>query len=292
MEKALKKPLLILDCNFLCWRSFHALPDLNSGERNTAILFGFLRDLNHFSELFRTDRFVFAFDHGPSVRKQIYPAYKSKRAIKEKEYSREERKARQHAREQIEELRCKLLPQIGYQNVCSQEGYEADDVIASVCKGIDEEEEVIIISSDQDLLQLLRDGVSIYNPMKRETITYSGFVSRYRILPGQWPKVKAIAGCSTDDVLGVDNVGEVTAIQYVIGELTKGKRYEAICAAGDLIANNLPLVRLPYVGTRHFKVVTDEIEAEDWDIVMKEYELTSLVGQCPIIKKGKMLGQR
>ena len=119
--------------------------------------------------------------------------------------------------DQFKQLRKRILPRIGFNNNHLQTGYEADDLIAKYVK--DNAEELVIASADNDLLQLLYFA-DFLNLSKNKLITSKSFFSEYGILPAQWGMVKQIAGCSSDNVKGIQGVGEITAIKYLKGELS------------------------------------------------------------------------
>lgn len=262
----MKDPLLLIDVSYMAYRAFHAMGALAHGGEGVAVAFGVLRDVVGLQNQFQTGRCVFAFDHpAPKHRAAILPTYKASRRARYLEESAEEKEARADFRRQLAALYKTHLPAAGFANVFAAAGYEADDIIAKVVQRLPPGEEAIIVSSDADLWQLLRPGVVVWNPQKAKLLTATGFALKWGIEPDRWADVKAIAGCSGDDVPGVPGVGEATAAKYLRGEL--GAHTKAHAAIEDRFAmwqENLKLVRLPYYGTPDFEIRPDGVTEETW----------------------------
>lgn len=253
------KPILIFDVPNLCHRNFHAFggSGMQYEGRPTAVIFGFLRDVLKLQQRFVTKDCVFCFDVGKSLREKHFPFYKAKRRANQAV------KDQKPLREQISRLQLETLGQIGFKNVYGFEGYEADDIIASVCERLDDN--VGIISSDHDLYQLLRVNRFIYQPNKKDTYTEVDLAVDYGVTPEQWPTVKAIAGCSSDEIPGIEGVGEITAARYIAGKLgASTATYKRILHQKQLWEKNLELVRLPYPGCPQFDLVDDKVTVEKW----------------------------
>ncbi len=265
---------LVLDANYLCYRILYTMgKDLVQG-----VVFGFLQDIVHLRDLHNTSRFVFCFDSKFSKRLEEYPNYK--RTRRECLLDEECRRTREDMRDQIQELRRELLPRLGFQNVLCQKGYEADDLIASVCQRSLADDGAIIVSSDHDLLQLLAGNIRLWNPHKGKTTTLQSFWKQWGIEPAQWPHVKAIAGCYTDDIEGVKGIGEITAARWVVGKLKGGsKANEKILAGMDIFKRNLPLVKLPYEGTNSFVLREDDVTHKKWNDIAEDLGMRSLRGR-------------
>jgi len=273
----MKRRYLILDCNYLAHRAKYVFGDLSDKGSATGVIYGFLNDILRLREEFDTERFIFCWDSDSSLRKKIYPQYKANR--KDKEYTKEELEFEREFRAQVEALQSSYLYTIGYRNIFCQAGYESDDIIAMVCKTIVPNlEEGIIITSDHDLYQLLDNNIICYNPQIKETMTKRKFENTFGIAPKQWIKVKAIAGCSSDNIKGIDKVGETTAIKYLIGELGEmSKAYKNIKAGWkSVVLRNRPLVELPFKGTKSIQLTEDKISQKGWDKVTKSLNMKSI----------------
>lgn len=241
------KTWLLVDCNYLAWRSYHAIGPLSHEGRSTSVCFGVLRDLEGLLSLHSPDRTILAFDSGSSKRASIFPGYKASR--KNKVMSDEERERIRQFYLELGRFQNEILPDAGFRNVIDVPGYEADDILAQVAKDIPTDVTAVIVSADGDLLQCLAERVVIYNPAKKKAVTAESFREQWKISPKDWATVKAIAGCSTDDVPGVPGVGELTAARWVAAVLpSRYKAHAAITESTELIERNLELVRLPFPG--------------------------------------------
>jgi hypothetical protein len=156
-----------------------------------------------------TKQIAFCFDHGKPKRARLYPAYKANR----KPESIEDKEHRSERNRQINLLRNEYLPAIGFKNVFWQEGYEADDLIASIVRSNARLTDIAILSSDKDLYQLLSPRVFMWNRGKKTTL--QSFYQEWGIKPDRWAEVKAMAGCTSDNIEGIDGVGEKTAIKFL-----------------------------------------------------------------------------
>jgi len=266
---------LILDCNYLAHRAKYVFGDLSHKGSATGVVYGFLKDILNLMKRFDTQSLVFCWDSKERKRRKILPEYKMKR--REKELNRQEEIFEKMFYTQIEKLRKQYLPTIGFNNVFRQAGYESDDLIAAICKSLDSQE-CIIISADQDLFQLIRPNVKWYNPRSHTLVTLQNFKKEFKIHPKQWVKVKAIAGCISDNVPGIKGVGEKTAIKYIRSELDKSsKAYKTIKNGWkDIVLRNRLLVELPFKGTKTPKLQADNLSQNGWDEVTKTLGMKSI----------------
>ena len=243
--------------------------------KGTGVLFGLMRDLALWADVFETNRFVFCFDSRHNKRKQIYQRYKENRRL---ELTDEEKAEKQLFYDEVERLREEDLFRLGFRNVFWTEGYEGDDVIASVCLfSLGENDRAIVVSRDSDLWQLITNRVSVYDPFGGKRRTVQWFAKQYGISPSQWADVKAIAGCNTDNVRGIEGVGEKSAVEFLAGTLDqKFKRYKAIIDGNDRWRRNLELVKLPFEGCPRYELNDDRLSRQRWKDVSRRWGLRSL----------------
>ena len=208
--------VLVLDCNYICHAVFHSMPPLFTSQQYTQVIFGFIKKLIAYSQQFPSNDIVFAWDSKYSIRKEIYPEYKKQRADKLKDATEAELKVKKIAYDQFDDLRESILPDLGFVNVFMQDGYEADDIMASVTK-CNPDCEFIVISTDQDMFQIISDSCRLYNPTTKVLRTVESFQADWGCHPCLWGEAKSISGCSTDNVKGVSGVAEGTAIKYLLG---------------------------------------------------------------------------
>ena len=271
------KTWLFLDVNYLAHRAFYSTGHLTYKEIRTGVIYGVLRDILNLQELHCTNRIAFCFDSKASKRKEIYPNYKGTRAAKYAAMDEETRRTWEEFREQIQLLRREYLPSLGFRNIFCQKGYEADDLIASLCLTLPEDCRGIIVSGDGDLYQCLTDRISMWHPAKQKTVTSRSFRSTYGVDPIQWSQVKAIAGCTSDDIKGVKGVGEKTACAWLRGKLKpKQKTYQKISEGIAIHNQNIQLTRLPFPGTKPMKLTRDKFDPKAWKQLTKRFGLRSL----------------
>jgi DNA polymerase-1 len=138
-----------------------------------------------------------------------------------------------------------------------QTGYEADDLIAAyACKVRDAGGEVVIISSDKDLMQLVGDRVSMLDTMKNVRIGREQVIEKFGVPPEKVVDVQALCGDSVDNVPGAPGIGIKTAALLIneygdldtllarAGEVKQQKRRETLIAFADQIRLSRELVRL------------------------------------------------
>ena len=291
----MSEPLLVIDTTYLCHRAFHALGDLEHGGVGTGAVFGVLKDIVYLQDFFKTNRVAFAFDVGRGHRHDILPTYKSSRHARHAEESDVEKEARADFAVQVKKLRTHYLPNAGFMNVFSAVGFEADDIIASICAGLPEDDEAIIVGTDQDLWQCLRKNVWIWNPHKKQAYTRIAFIAEWGIFPRRWAEVKALAGCATDDVVGVRGAGEVTVARFLRGDLPAHHKIHAVLAgtgAREVRDRNMPIVKLPFPGTPKFTIQPDEVTEEKWAAMAAELGMKSIAGAAPRGAERKKRGRK
>lgn len=243
--------MILVDSNSICHAAKHNMGDLSWNDKKVGVMFGFLRQLLSLAKMLETNEFAFAWDSRSSKRTDIFPDYKKARR---REKTPEEEELDTIAYIQFDKLRTEILPSLGFVNNFMQEGYEADDIIASVVHS-NPSKKINIISADEDLYQLLSELVDMYSIKKKQFYTHINLWKEYRIVPIDWVEVKAIAGCSTDGIPGVPGVGEKTACKYLSRRLNPVyKTYQAIIGSKKLIDKNRELVKLPLAGTSAYPI--------------------------------------
>lgn len=250
--------IMVIDMPFITHMADHAVGNsLSHNGKPTGVIYGSLSMLLGYIRQFKPTDLVLAWDSRHSLRREVYPAYKGNR----KPANEKERKEKEAFHWQASQVR-KALVRMGYPCV-RRKGYEADDIIAEIC--ISALDDVLIVAGDHDLFQLLRPSVRMWVPTKRKMVTAKWLEQEKGISPRKWAKVKAIAGCSSDNIKGVGGVGELSAIQYFQGTLSPNKRAKVL-AGREIIKRNMGLVLLPYKGMKHVPirpVQFDEIAFKD-----------------------------
>ena len=240
------KHLYLVDGSGYIFRAFFALPPMTRPDGTPVnAVFGFTKMLMKLVSDAEADAVAVIFDKGRvSFRNDIYPEYKA------------------HRPEAPEEL----VPQFALireaTKACNlpcieQEGFEADDIIASyACAARDAGIEVTVVSSDKDLMQLVGDGVSMLDPMKNKLIGPDEVAEKFGVGPDKVVDVQALAGDSVDNVPGVPGIGIKTAAQLIheygdleglLGraeEIKQPKRREKLIDNAEMARISLQLVTL------------------------------------------------
>ncbi|HEY7950239.1 MAG TPA: DNA polymerase I, partial [Solirubrobacterales bacterium] len=218
--------LFLIDGNSLAYRAFFALPESigTSDGRPTNAIYGLASMLVKIIDEHAPAGVVVAWDAGMSGREVTYDLYKA------------QRKPRPDLlREQWPNL-MPLVEAFGYTNV-KVEGYEADDVIASLVRQAREEGiPVMVVTGDRDAYQLVGEGVRVMSTSRgiTETKIYDAeaVVERYGVPPERITDLMGLRGDTSDNIPGVPGIGEKTATQL----LQKFGDLEGVLAAVDEIS--------------------------------------------------------
>ncbi len=201
--------LFLIDGNSLAYRAFFALPESigTSDGRPTNAIYGLASMLVKIIDEHHPAGVVVAWDAGMSGREVTYDLYKA------------QRKPRPDLlREQWPHL-MPLVEAFGYTNV-RVEGYEADDVIASLVRQAREQGiEVMVVTGDRDAYQLVADGVRVMSTSRgiTETKIYDreAVAERYGVPPELITDLMGLRGDTSDNIPGVPGIGEKTATQLL-----------------------------------------------------------------------------
>lgn len=202
---------MLLDGNSLAFRAFYALPAENFKTRGglttnavygfTAMLINLLRDEapTHIAAAFDVSRQTF--------RSERYPEYKANRSATPDEF---------HGQIDITK---EVLNALGI-TVLSEQGFEADDLIATLATQAENEGyRVLVVSGDRDSLQLVSDDVTVLYPRKGVSeltrFTPEAVVEKYGLTPTQYPDFAALRGDPSDNLPGIPGVGEKTASKWI-----------------------------------------------------------------------------
>jgi DNA polymerase-1 len=193
--------ILLIDGHALCYRAFYAVADLrNSKGQATNAVFGFVNILRKILKTYTPGYAAACFDTGKETfRRAKFADYKIQRQAMPEGLS-----------DQIPVIK-DLLRTYGIP-VFEKEGYEADDLIATLVKKFRaREREIIIASDDKDMQQLIADGVRIYNSRKDALLGPDDTRERFGVGPERVVDYLALAGDTSDNIPGVTGVGDVTA---------------------------------------------------------------------------------
>ena len=201
----MKKTLYLIDGSAYIYRGYHALPPLsNSKGIPTNAILGFTNILYKLIQEKKPEYAVMLFDaKGPTFRHNMYEAYKANRPPMPDD----------------------LIAQIPYikkvvtglnMPVLEMSGYEADDLIGTLSvAGARAGFTVVMVSGDKDLMQLVDDEVTMYDPMKDVWIDKAYVQEKTGVGPDKIPDIMGLTGDSSDNIPGVPGVGKKTAPQLI-----------------------------------------------------------------------------
>ncbi len=204
-SSARPRHVYLVDGSGFIFRAFHALPPMTRADGTPVnAVFGFTNMLMRLIDQAKGDVVAVIFDAGRrSFRNDIYADYKANRPDPPEELVPQFALIRQA-------VAAFDLPSI------EQEGVEADDIIATYARQAEAGgAEVTIVSSDKDMMQLVRPGVAMYDPMKGTDIGPDQVEARFGVGPDKVVEVQALAGDSSDNVPGVPGIGVKTAAQLI-----------------------------------------------------------------------------
>ncbi len=245
-DKGDKKPsLYIVDALNYLFRAFHALPHLTTTKGvETGAVYGLCQMLLRVAREQSPTHICVVYDApGPNFRHQIYSEYKAHRPPMPPELASQM------------PIVDRVVDTFGIQTLAVP-GFEADDVIATVTRlAVAGGMEVVICSSDKDLMQLCDENVNVLDTMKNRRLGPAEVKEKFGVSPAQVGDVLALMGDGIDNVPGVDGIGPKTASELIgtfgsidalyarLGEV-KGKRRETLAAARELVKTSRELVAL------------------------------------------------
>ncbi len=262
--------LHLIDGSAFIFRAFHALPPLTRKSDGLPIgaVSGFCNMLLRYVEkntgADAATHLAVIFDKGShTFRNDLYDQYKANR----------------------DEMPADLRPQMpltreatrAFGIACHEiAGYEADDIIATLaCRARDAGGRVTIVSSDKDLMQLVGDGVEMFDAMKNRRIDRDGVFEKFGVFPEGVVDVQALAGDSVDNVPGAPGIGIKTAALLInefgdletllarVEEIKQNKRRETLINHADQIRLSKKLVQLDKETPLDFTL--DDLEVRDPD---------------------------
>ena len=261
--------LALIDGNSIAYRAFYALPEdlaTKSGQVTNAV-FGFTRMLIRLLKDFHPEGIAVAWDVSrKTFRTEAYPEYKAQR-----------KKAPDHFRTQLP-LMDEVLQALQI-NQIRMEGFEADDIIASLTRNaVEDGWEVLIVTGDRDAFQLVGGPVQVvYTRRGISDIVLADdayIQEKYGIAPSQYVEYASLRGDNSDNLPGVPGVGEKTASRLIgehgsvdgvyaaIGDMTPRLR-ENLAASRQQVFLNLELMDL--VDDLDLGHRTTDFETKEWD---------------------------
>ncbi|MBI4838791.1 MAG: DNA polymerase I, partial [Nitrospirae bacterium] len=199
--------LYLIDGNSHFYRAFYAIKGLtNSKGFPTNAIYGFINMLLKILREKKPDFIGVVFDTpAPTVRHKMYVEYKA------------------HRPKMPEELQVQIPYIKGIISafnipMLQMEGYEADDIIATIAKRAEAENEEIdiyIVTSDKDINQILSRRIKTYDTMKDKVTEEKDVIERFKVEPERLPEIMALTGDKADNIPGVPGIGEKTAVGLI-----------------------------------------------------------------------------
>lgn len=252
-----KPTLMVIDGHSLAFRAFFALPldnFVNSEGQHTNAIHGFISMLLLILKNERPTHLAVAFDISRfSFRTREYAEYKGTRAETPPEF-----------KGQIPLLE-EALQAMGIRTI-SKEDFEADDILATMArKGVEEGMDVLVVSGDRDTIQLVNDEVTLLYPSARGVSELKRYTpqtvrERYGIEPHQYPEIAALVGETSDNLQGIDKVGEKTAVKWVQQWGTVDEILRHADEIKGVVGNNLREQQERAVRNRRLNRLVDDVE--------------------------------
>uniref|UniRef100_A0A7C4XVY1 DNA-directed DNA polymerase n=1 Tax=candidate division WOR-3 bacterium TaxID=2052148 RepID=A0A7C4XVY1_UNCW3 len=197
---------ILFDAHSIIFRSYFAFiknPLRNSKGENTSGIFGFLNTVERVKKKLDSERICLAFDApGETFRDRVYKEYKATRPSPPKEIPFQIEKVKEIAR---------YLGILIYE----VEGYEADDVLATLAKNLRKYGEVYIVSSDKDLLQLVGNNIFVYDAYQDLIYDSIKVKEKFGVPPDRISDFLALAGDTIDNIPGVPGIGPHRAVEIL-----------------------------------------------------------------------------
>jgi DNA polymerase-1 len=218
-----RQRLFLVDGSSYIYRAFFAIRRLSTSRGfPTNAIFGFTSMLTRVISDHRPDHMVICFDtKGPTFRHELYSEYKANRP----------------------EMPETLIPQIPYIKevvagyripIFEKEGYEADDLIGTLARHFESEGiDVVIVSGDKDLLQMVSPGTTTLDTMKDRILDVDGVLDQYGVRPDQITDILALMGDASDNIPGVPGIGKKKATRLVQQFESLEKLLENLDQVGD-----------------------------------------------------------
>ena len=284
--------LHLIDGSAFIFRAYHALPPLTRKSDGLPVgaVSGFCNMLQRYVEgnagPNAPTHLGVIFDKGShTFRNDLYHLYKGNRD-----------EMPEDLRPQIPLIR---KATVAFNIACEEiEGYEADDIIATLSvKARDAGGQVTIISSDKDLMQLVGNGVVMFDAMKNREIDRDGVFEKFGVYPESVVDVQALAGDSVDNIPGAPGIGVKTAALLIneygdlnallerAGEIKQPKRRESLINNVDQIRLSKKLVELDCATPLRFTLDDFEVQDPDPDILLdflSEMEFRTLTKRIAI----------
>lgn len=199
------KPFILVDGSSYLFRAYYALPSLtNSQGLPTGAIYGVINMLKRLLNDYGPEHIAVVFDpKGKTFRNELYAQYKANRSAMPDELS-----------VQIKPL-FEIITALGFPLII-KDGFEADDVIATLAKEAKQQSMAVLVSTgDKDLAQIVNDKVTLVNTMTNQLLDPDGVVKKFGVAPNNIIDYLTLVGDTSDNIPGVPNVGPKTAAKWL-----------------------------------------------------------------------------
>jgi len=196
----------LVDGHSMIHRNFHAIRGLSTSRGfPTNAIYGFIRGIRKLLDVFQVQHILIAFDaRGPTFRHRVFEKYKAQRPPMPEDL-----------KVQIPYI-LKIVEALGLPST-QQEGFEADDLIGTAADTLARAgRQVVIVTMDKDMLQLVNDNVRVLDPQNDTLRDAGGVVQRFGVRPDQIVDLLALMGDTVDNVPGIPGIGEKTARKLLL----------------------------------------------------------------------------
>ncbi len=282
------KRVYLVDGNSYLYRAFYATPHLsNSRGFPTNAIYAFVSMIKKLRNSENPDILIIIFDSkGPSFREEISAQYKAQRPPMPDNLSL-----------QVPVVK-KIIDALGLP-VLEKEGFEADDIIATLTEHLKAHDDIMtfIVTSDKDMMQLVGEKVRILDSMKNLVIGEAEVREKFGISPGNMVDYLALCGDTSDNIPGVPGIGEKTARDLVatmgsiddiyghIDEINKKAVKERLMSGREKAEMSRKLATLRYdvpVET-NFEILCERTEnLEELRQIYRELEFTALYREIKV----------
>ena len=282
-----QKTVYLIDGTAYIHRAYHAIRSLsNSKGFPTNAVFGFTRMLIKLIQDKSPEYVAMFFDSkGPTFRHEIFSDYKANRPPMADDMA----------------VQIPFIKDVtrGFNiPIYEMSGYEADDLIGTVAqKAVTQGFSVIMVTGDKDFVQLVTDRITIWDPMKDETIDHETVVRKNGLEPGQMLDLLGLAGDSSDNIHGVPGVGPKTAITLLksfsnmdalydrIDEVKAPKQREKLLAYKDQALMSRELAKINIHAPIDIDIAAFQLDPPDNEAlakIFKELEFRQLQKAYPV----------
>lgn len=275
MSNQIKNRILLIDGPSLLFRMFFGLPAriINKDGKSIHGIVGFIGSLLKINAVIKPTHLLVIFDSETgSFRNKIVSDYKGNRIKDWSKFSDEK-----NPYSQLSGIR-KVLDYLNWAH-CEIENTESDDVIAAYVRNYQKDNEVVIVSHDTDLLQLVSLSTTVFNLKGKKSVIYDlpKVEGKYGIEPKLLADLKALTGDKVDNIAGIPGIGPKTAGRMIrefgdinqifqqISQISPERLQFKVAKYKDKVYQNLSLIKLDQEINLPFTLSTIRIHPNSWD---------------------------